>query len=155
MRTIVCKNPVGTAVKRREKDGDVRLVTDESAGPGDFGGCRGCYDFWLRQLDESNVVVEDSTRVLFAETRCPRNEVGLDFLPNELRQNHSADAGRAKGQYGFIQPPGREDPACEDVRIDEEAEPRGSRHPRFALEVLGLRFFAFCRRFASSGYSRA
>jgi len=83
-------------VKRRDQDGDVRLVTNESAGSGDFGGPRRIYDFWLRQLDESKIVVEDSPRFRFAEIRCPRNKVGLDFLSNDLRQHHSADARGAE-----------------------------------------------------------
>lgn len=126
----------GRLLNRRKEHWDIRLVTNESARAGRFGG-----------VDD----YVELTRLARPEIVPLPSKVGLDLLPYNLRQNHTTYARRAERQDTFVQPRGGEDPAGEHVGIEKETEPDGSSHRSFVFDVLALRRF----RFARSGYSRA
>jgi len=139
MLEVAGEKPIGTALNRGQQDWDVRFVTDESARAGDMGCLGGRHDFGARELDQFEVVGNDSPSLFVAKTGSPRKEMGLDLPPYNLRHHHSTDTCGAKSQDRLVQPPGGEDSASEHVGVEKETEPDGSRHPRFAFEAFAFR----------------
>ena len=94
---------------------------------------------------EQRVVIGQHLLSLGGWERCRvAQQVVLDLLPDDLGQHQPADAGGTQREHRFIEPPGGDKAARQDVRVQKEAEGPPGRHGRGGRGRAG-------RRSASAG----
>ena len=118
-------------------------MPDERASMHDVLCVREGYQLWAGQCEQGGVIREHLLGILGRERGGVLQQIVFHLLADDLRQHHPTNAGGAEREHRFIQAPGRDNAARQDVRIQKQPQRAGLAHPR-CLRVRGRSWAAIC-----------